>query len=435
MCETSLLQRRAWMQATSACGDSTILAVSEPEPLLAISVAAPLGRTDSVARSRGDWTPVIWYALVSAAVQMLWLTFAAITTDGAHHYGVSVTAVGWLSEIFPLLYVILAIPAGALLDDRFRPALGCAAALMAAGAFIRAGGDSFVWALTGQVAIAVAQPVILSAVGKIAGEYLPERDRPNGIAVGSAGNFVGMLVALGLGPVLAAHGHIERLLLVEAGLSLIPAVGLGVALRRPGQPSDEHAAIAGSAARSLWSIPEMRTLCGLVFLGFGIFVALATWLQTLLHPDGVSDTTAGILLVGMVVAGIVGCAVLAPGVSQRRIERRYMLIATCVTAAGCLVCGASDSLAVRAVALTVIGFVLLPALPIVMTAAERIAGPLAGTAGAIVWLAGNLGGLVVALIVQALVHHPFPAFAAMTVVALFGFPLVLRLQGARRREP
>lgn len=36
----------------------------------------------------------------------------------------------------------------------------------------------------------------------------------------------------------------------------------------------------------------------------------------------------------------------------------------------------------------------------------------------IVWLAGNLGGLVVALIVQALVHHPTAAFIAMAVVAL-----------------
>jgi predicted MFS family arabinose efflux permease len=398
-------------------------------------VGAPLEGASPAARARADWAPVIWYALVAAAIQMLWLTFAAITTDSAHHYGVSVTAIGWLSEIFPLLYVVLAIPAGALLDGRFRPALGCAAGLMALGAFVRAGGDSFAWALTGQVAIGVAQPVILSAVGKLAGEYLPERDRANGIAVGSAGNFVGMLIALGLGPALAAHGHLERLLVVEAVLALIPAAGLGVALRRPGRPSDEHAAIAGSAARALWSIPEMRTLCGLVFLGFGIFVALATWLQTLLHPDGVSDTTAGILLVGMVVAGVVGCAVLAPGVSQRRIERPYMLIATWITAVGCLVCGASGSLAVRAIALVVIGLVLLPALPIVMTAAERISGPLAGTAGAIVWMAGNLGGLVVALVVQALVHHPFPAFAALAVVALFGFPLVLRLPAAATARP
>jgi predicted MFS family arabinose efflux permease len=405
--------------------------VHTSEPVLESSATDRLDVPAPAPPARADWVPVIWYALVAAAIQMLWLTFAAITTDSAHHYGVSVTAVGWLAEIFPLLYVVLAIPAGALLDNRFRPALGGAAALMAAGAFIRAGGHSFAWALTGQVAIAVAQPVILSAVGKLAGEYLPARDRANGIAVGSAGNFVGMLVALALGPALAAHDNLGRLLVVEAVLALIPAVGLAVSLRRPGQPSDEHAAIAGNAARALWRIPEMRTLCSLVFLGFGIFVALATWLQTLLHPDGVSDTTAGILLVGMIVAGIVGCAAIAPGVSQRRRERGYMLLATGVTAAGCLVCGANESLAARAVALVVIGLVLLPALPIVMTASERIAGPLAGTAGAIVWLAGNLGGLVVALIVQVLVHHPFPAFAALAVVALAGFPLVLRVPGGR----
>lgn len=401
--------------------------MSTPDTELEPGPGAPGGARSALLPRGGAWAPVIWYGLVAAAVQMLWLTFAAITTESADRYGVSVTAVGWLAEIFPLLYVVLAIPAGAVLDRRFRPALGCAAALMAVGAFIRAGGNSFAWALTGQVAIAVAQPVILSAVGKLAGEYLPEPDRANGIAVGSAGNFVGMLIALGLGPTLAAHGHLERLLLVEAVLALIPAVGLAVSLRRPGQRSDERAAIGGGAARALWSIPDMRTLCGLVFLGFGIFVAVATWLQTLLHPDGVSDTTAGILLVGMVVAGVVGCAAIAPLVSQRRVERRYMLVATGITAAGCLICGVSGSLALRGVALVVIGLLLLPALPIVMTAAERIAGALAGTAGAIVWLAGNLGGLVVALIVQALVHHVLPAFAALAVVALFAVPLVLRL--------
>ena len=79
-----------------------MLAVSAPEPLLAISAVAPLDRADAAAQPRGDWTPVVWYALVSAAIQMLWLSFAAITTDSAHHYGVSVTAIGWLSEISPL---------------------------------------------------------------------------------------------------------------------------------------------------------------------------------------------------------------------------------------------------------------------------------------------------------------------------------------------
>ncbi len=77
------------------------------------------------------------------------------------------------------------------------------------------------------------------------------------------------------------------------------------------------------------------------------------------------------------------------------------------------------------------GVVLLPALPVILTRAEQLAGGLAGTAGAIVWMAGNLGGLVVALIVQVLVHEPLAAFLAMAAVSLLGLPLAARLAPAR----
>jgi hypothetical protein len=75
-------------------------------------------------RARAGWGVVIAYSLLAAATQMLWLTYAAITTDAAHRYGVSVGAIGWLAEIFPLLYVVLAIPAGALLDRPRSSAVG-----------------------------------------------------------------------------------------------------------------------------------------------------------------------------------------------------------------------------------------------------------------------------------------------------------------------
>jgi predicted MFS family arabinose efflux permease len=366
------------------------------------------------------------FALVCAGTQLLWLTYAPIDTGTAHYYGVSVSAVGWLAEIFPLLYVVLAIPAGRLLDSRFRPSLAAGGVLMAAGGLLRLGGPTFAWAMAGQVAVAVAQPVVLSAMGKVAGDYLPVEQRPAGIAVGSAGSFAGMLFALILGPTLGAHGHIERLLVVEAAFGVLAALALTVALRRPGQASEESAAIAGGAARALWALPAIRTMCGLVFVGFGVFVALATWLQTLLHPSGVSEQSAGVLLVGMVVAGIVGCAVLPPLIARRRAERAFMLAAVLTSALGCAALGAVSMLGVRAPVIAVMGFVMLPALPVVLTAAERLAGSAAGTAGAIVWLAGNLGGLVVALIVQALVHAPLAAFLAMAAVSLLGVPLAMR---------
>ena len=117
------------------------------------------------------WRVIIAFTLVCAATQLLWLTYAAITTETAKHYGVSVGAVGWLAEIFPLLYVVLAIPAGILLDRWFRPALAAGGGLVALGGLVRLGGQTFAWAMAGQIIVAVAQPVVLSAIGKVGGEY------------------------------------------------------------------------------------------------------------------------------------------------------------------------------------------------------------------------------------------------------------------------
>jgi len=398
--------------------------------------------------SRG-WRVVAAYALVAAGTQVLWLTFAPIDTASARHYGVSKEAIGWLAEIFPLLYVVLALPAGRLLDRSFRPVLAGGGALVAVGGLLRLGGPTFAWALAGQTAVAVAQPVVLNAVGKLAADYLPERQRPAGIAVGAGAGFAGMLVALILGPTLGAHGHIERLLIVEAAIAVVCALALALALRAPapgelGELSGEEpvrsvdapqsaAGVERGAVRELWALAEMRTMAGLVFIGFGVFIALTTWLQTLLEPAGVSEQGAGALLAAMLVAGMIGCAVLPPLLARRGAEPTYMRAAVLTAAGGPALLGLLTPTPIRAVVIVAMGFVLLPALPIVLTAAERLAGvAAAGTAGAIVWLAGNLGGLVVALVVQALVHHPLPAFLAMAAIALPALPLAGRFPASRR---
>jgi predicted MFS family arabinose efflux permease len=330
---------------------------------------------------------------------------------------------------------VLALPAGRLLDAGFRPALASGGALVALGGMLRLGGQTFAWAMAGQVAVAVAQPLVLNAVGKLAADYLPVEERPTGIAVGAGAGFAGMLLALVLGPTLGGHGHIVRLLVVEAALALAAAIALAWELRTPApnEGETESAAVEGRVVRRLWSRPAMRNMAGLVFVGFGVFVAVTTWLQTLLEPSGVSEQGAGALLVGMLVAGMVGCAVLPPLVDRRRAERTFMRAAVTAAILGPTLLGLLTPVAARAVVLAAMGFVLLPALPIILTAAERLSGPaLAGTAGAIVWLAGNLGGLVVALVVQALVHHPTAAFLAMAVVSIPAIPLAERFAPSPR---
>ena len=132
----------------------------------------------------------------------------------------------------------------------------------------------------------------------------------------------------------------------------------------------------------------------------------------------------------MLVAGMIGCALLPPLVDRRGAEPAFMRLAVLAAVLGPALLGLLTPLPIRAVVIVAMGFALLPALPVVLTAAERLAGAAAaGTAAAIVWLAGNLGGLVVALIVQALVHHPTAAFIAMAAVALPALPLARRFPG------
>jgi predicted MFS family arabinose efflux permease len=376
-----------------------------------------------------SWSPVLAYAGLSAANQMLWLTYAPITTDAARHYGVSEGAIGWLAEIFPLLYVLLALPAGRLIDRHLPLWLGVGAVLTGAGALVRLAADGYPAVLAGQVLVAVAQPFVLNAVTSVSAGYLRPRDRAAGIAVSSAGIFFGMVLALVLGAALGT-GRLGALLGVQAIIAAVTALALCLTLRRPVPP----AVGSGPAVplRSVWADRCLRRLIGLVCVGFGVFIALTTWLQALLDPAGVSEQTAGYLLLAMVVAGVAGSAVLPPLIARRRRELRFVFLSVVVAAAGLVVLAVRPGPGTGLAVCVAVGAVLLTDLPIILELAERRAGAAGGTASALVWLAGNGAGLIAALVVQLLVHEPDAAFAVLAGLLLLGVPL---LHSLRRAAP
>ena len=400
-----------------------------------MSVAAVLydrgavtGVRERTGADRGRFGPVLAYAMLASATQLLWLTFAPLTTASAHHYHTSETAIGWLAEIFPLLYLVLALPAGRLLDRSLHRWLGFGAALTALGGIARLLGPQYGWALFGQVLVAVGQPFVLNAVTKVAAEHLPPERRPHGIAVGSAGIFGGMLLALVLGTIFGG-AHLEALLAVQALFGVLAAIATVATLRAGSHPAADEPSLAldAVALRAVWADRGVRVLAGLLFIGFGAFIALCTWLQALLHNYRVSSTTAGTLLVAMVLAGAVGAAALPPIVVNRHAERRIVGASVAVTVVGALLLAFEHAVAVDAIALVPIGLLLLTDLPVILELSERRAGAAAGTVTALLWLAGNAGGVLVALLVQVLVHHPTSAFLALAVIALCAAPLVVAL--------
>lgn len=376
---------------------------------------------------RTRWSVLAAFVLVTSANQMLWLTFAPLTTDVAKHYGVGKGAIGALSLVFPLLYVLLALPAGIALDRWFHHTVLFGAALTAAGALIRLVGDDYGWVLAGQLVVAVAQPLVTNSVAKVGGAYSTEKDRPTAIAVCSAGLFAGMLLAFATG---AAFGtdHLRLLLAVQAAYTVLGAVLLAIGMRRPGRLVDETPIASGKAAlRAVWSDPLVRSITALVVVGFGVFVGLTTWLQPLLEPAGVSETEAGVLLLVMVVAGVLGSLFLPPLAARRGWERRTLMTSLVVTAAGAALLSVVHEVVAIGVLLGVMGLLMLATLPIVLEVMERRTGSASGTGAAILWMAGNAGGLVVSGVLGVLLDVPAAAFLVLAGTALVGLPVLRRM--------
>jgi predicted MFS family arabinose efflux permease len=375
---------------------------------------------------------VAGFALVVAATQILWLTFAPIDTDVARDLSVSKNAIGWLANVFPLVYVLVALPAGLALDRWFRGALLTGAGLAAGAGLLRLVAPTFGWAMAGQLVGALAQPLVLNAITKVATGYLPPEQRTAGIALGSAAQFLGAIVALVMGPALEGAHDVHLLLVVEAVIGCAALAVLALGLRRPPAVAGPPAGAGVAELRDAWSVGLVRVLAGMMFVGVGVFVAISTYLQPILHHDRISSTDAGLMLAAMLVAGVAGCAISPPIIARRGAERAYLSGAVvCVTACLAALAAVHAVTAADFAIIAVIGFLLLAALPVLLELTERRMGASGGIATGILLLAGNAGGLIVAVAVGLLSGIPTAAFLLLAAVALGGLPIARRVRVAQ----
>ncbi len=374
---------------------------------------------------------MIAFALVVLVTQLLWLSFAPIDTDVARDFHVSKNAIGWLANVFPLVYVLVALPAGLALDRWFRSTLLLGAALAALGGLVRLVAPTFGWAMAGQLIAACAQPLVLNAITKVATGYLPPAQRAVGIAIGSAAQFLGAIVALVLGPLLEGRHDVTLLLAVEAGIGCAALATLAAGLRRPPTVSGPAAGAGRAQLRAAWSDSTVRWLSGMMFVGVGVFVAVSTYLQPILHHDRISSTAAGLMLAGMLLAGVAGCAITPPIVARRGAQRGYLTTAVVGVAIAMALLSVTHAVtALDFVVIAVVGFLLLAALPVILELTERRMGRGGGVATGILLLMGNLGGLLVAVAVGVVSGIPVAAFLLLAGVTLCGLPIARRVRSA-----
>jgi predicted MFS family arabinose efflux permease len=320
-------------------------------------------------------------------------------------------SIGLLVSVGPLCSAALSIPAGAVADRYgYRAPLLWAGLATSAFAFLRplAGGFAMLLVLT--VGLLVPQPFLINAVADLVNRHFPEAEAATATGLGTMAIFLGITLGLVATPGgLASATGVRGSQVVYAAASL---AALAVFWRLAPRPvpdrlvAPEELPMRQALARVLHSATQWK-LSAALFLGFGCYLGITTWLEELLRPRGIDEAGAGLVAGMITIAGMAGSVVL--GAASDRVRRRKpFLVAAGVAAAPTLwLLGQLGSVGPLLAAAFVLGFFLLAALPIAIALASEdpSLGPQVGsTAVGVMLLAGNLGGAVVVAALGALQH-------------------------------
>ena len=350
------------------------------------------------------WVILAVFMYIAALTQLYWLNFSAIDTYVEDNLHISAFNTSLLTLVFPLVYVLLSLPSGMIIDRKgFKYSIVIGAIFTGIFSIVRIVNPySYTLLLISQIGISIGQPFIVNGITKLVAVWFPQKEDATAVGLGSLALFIGMVISLGLTPVLVDSLGLRPMLLIYdiMGIAGILLVFLLVRAKppTPARESKEEKISIREGLRSILKVRDFVILGFVALIGIGVFNGLATWLEKILNElHGISMVDAGSISSVLVFSGMLGCIVI-PMVSDRIRKRKPFLVLASLVGAICVVVLMFGSgYAVNLGNGIVLGFFLLSALPIMLTMSIEITGEkYAGISVAYLQLLGN--GAAVAIV-------------------------------------
>ncbi len=347
------------------------------------------------------WVMLVVYMFIVAVNQMLWITFAPITSDSARYYHVSDIQIGILSMSFMLVFIVMSFPASWLID-RYGIRVGVGTGAVLTGVFGLLRGlvkDDYTLLLTAQIGIAVGQPFLLNAITKLAARWFPIKERATAAGLGTLSMYIGILIAMILTPYLALSHGINGVLYIYGVVAVIATVLFLIFAKEnpptaPCRPDQEERSLVLDGLKDMLKNRGFYLLLLIFFIGLGIFNSVTTWIEDILKPRGFTATQAGIAGGLMIVGGIVG-ALIMPMLSDHY-KKRVPFIMTALAGSTLGLVGITFASNYNVVLLSSVlfGYFLLSAGPIGFQYGAEITYPASeGTSNGLILLAGQISGI------------------------------------------
>jgi MFS family permease len=347
------------------------------------------------------WIVLLAFMLVVIMNQLLWITFAPITSSAASYYQVSDLNIGILSMCFMIVYIFVSLPASWVIDTYgMKIAVGIGAVLTGVFGLMRGmAGSNYNHALLAQIGIAIGQPFILNSITKIAARWFPVNERATASGLGTLAMYAGIFLGIAITPYVTIAFGIGQMLFIYGIISAVFAAAFFFLAKEnpptpPCSPEQEKRSMVFEGLKQALKKPQFILLLVIFFIGLGVFNAVTTWIENIVGPRGFSITQAGMTGGLMIIGGIAG-AVVIPTLSDRY-RKRVPFILLSLAGATIGLAGVTFATAywLLLASAFIMGFFLLSAGPIGFQYGAEVANPAPeGTTNGMLLLMGQISGI------------------------------------------
>ncbi len=384
------------------------------------------------------WIVLLSFVIIAVMTQVLWITFAPITSAAAQFYHTSDLMIGLLSMSFMIVFIFVFFPSAYVIDTwGFKTAVGIGAILTAVFGLSRGiFASNFTFVLISQIGIAIGQPFVIGAITKIAARWFPIEERATASGFGTLALYLGPLLAMLITPLLVLRIGIARMLLAYGIVSAAAAVFfLLVAREHPPTPAgpDERALML-DGFKSMLRQRDFIFLMIIFFVGLGMFNSISTWIEDIIRPRGFTISQAGVLGGLMLLGGIIGAVTISFISDQSRRRKPFILVAIIGLIPGLMGMTYLTSYWLLLLSGFAFGFFLLSAGPVGFQYGAELTHPAPeGTSNILLLVAGQISGIIFIFGMDAL---KAPASGEMTVSLLImaGLAVICIVLAAMIRE-
>lgn len=357
------------------------------------------------------WVILAVYMYVAALTQLFWLNFTAIDTYVEQNLGISAMSTGFLALIFPLVYLVLSIPSGILIDKKgFKYAIGVGVIFTGFFSLVRLiSPESYTFLLISQLGIAIGQPFVVNGITKLVVVWFPRKEEATAVGLGSLAMFIGMIIGLGVTPVIVESLGFNTMLWIYGILGIAGVLLFFLLIRtQPPTPareiSEEKPVPIREGLKTIIQTGDFMLLGFIALIGIGVFNGLATWIEKILNElHHISMVDAGTISAVLIFSGMLGC-IIVPIFSDRFQKRKPFLVLASLIGTICVILLLfQGSFLGNLVNGIILGFFLLSALPIMLTMSIEITGEkYAGISVAYLQLLGNGAAVIIVPLMEIL---------------------------------